>query len=107
LPPGGEAHYFTRVLAACCYPLIAGAGLDTGMEESSRPRYAPKIGQQVYRHTGGAPSRGGKRTGPYMIVGMVRQADGASLYRISGPKGEQLADASELKLALGRKEIEE
>jgi len=42
-----------------------------------------------------------------MIVGMVRQADGASLYRISGPKGEQLADASELKLALGRKEIEE
>ena len=36
-----------------------------------------------------------------MIVGMVRQPDGASLYQ----NGEQLADASELKLALGRKEV--
>jgi len=75
------------------------------MEETSRPRYAFKIGQQVYRHTGGPLSRGGKRTGPYMIVGMVRQPDGApSLYRISGPNGEQLVDGGELKLALGRKE---
>jgi len=80
-------------------------GLDSGMEETNRPRYAFKIGQQVYRHTGGPLSRGGKRTGPYMIVGMVRQPDGApSLYRISGPNGEQLVDGGELKLALGRKE---
>jgi hypothetical protein len=35
-----------------------------------------------------------------MIVGIVRQSDGASLYRISGPKGEQLAHESELKLVL-------
>ena len=68
------------------------------MEETKRPRYAFKIGQQVYHHSGGLP--GGKRTGPYMIAGIVRQSDGAFLYRISGSKGEQLAHESALKLAL-------
>ena len=68
------------------------------MEETNRPRYAFKIGQQVYRHTG-APSRGTQRTGPYMIVGLVKQ-DSAFFYRLSGPRGEQLAPESELKLAL-------
>jgi len=65
------------------------------MEETNHPRYAFKIGQQVYRHTGGPLSRG-----PYMIVGMVLHSDGASLHRISGPNGEQLAPESELELAL-------
>jgi hypothetical protein len=68
------------------------------MEETNRPRYAFKIGQQVYRHTG-APSRGTQRTGPYMIVGLVQQ-DSAFFYRLSGPRGEHLAPESELKLAL-------
>ena len=35
------------------------------------------------------------------------QSDGASGYRISGPGGEHLADASELKLALRREETGE
>ena len=72
---------------------------------SNRPRYAFKIGQQVYRHTG-APSRGTQRTGPYMIVGLVQQ-DSAFFYRLSGPRGEQLAHESELKLAFRRKDIGE
>jgi hypothetical protein len=77
------------------------------MEETNRPQYTFKIGQQVYRHIGGPVSRGGKRTGPHTIVGVVRRPDGASLYRISGPGGEQLAHESELKLALKRKDIED
>jgi hypothetical protein len=62
------------------------------MEETNRPRYAFKIGQQVYRH-------GTQRTGPFMIVGLVEQDD-AFFYRLSGPRGEQLAPEGELKLAL-------
>jgi hypothetical protein len=72
-----------------------------------RPAYTFKIGQHVYRHDGKPPSRGGKRTGPHIIVGVVRGSNGASLYRISGPGGEQLADASELKVALRRKKVGE
>ena len=49
-------------------------------------------------HTGGLP--GGKRTGPYTIVGVVRQPSDAVLYRIKNSKYEHLAHESELKLAL-------
>jgi hypothetical protein len=62
--------------------------------------YAFKIGQQVYRHVGGG--RGGPRTGPCVIVGIVRQSCGTVLYRIKGPTREQLADGAELRLALTR-----
>jgi len=60
------------------------------MEETNRPRYAFKIGQQVYRQVAT------KRTGPFTIIGFVQQ-DGVFLYRLSG---QQLAPESELKLAL-------
>ena len=63
------------------------------MEETKRPR-SFKIGQQVYRQIPGE-----QRTGPYLIVGLVRQDD-AFCYRISGPQGERLAFESELELAL-------
>jgi hypothetical protein len=68
------------------------------MEETPRPRYAFKIGQQVYQHTGGPP--GGKRTG--MIVGIARQSGGTVLYRIKSSTREQLAQPDELKLVLMR-----
>jgi hypothetical protein len=63
-----------------------------------RPTHTFKIGQQVYHHAGGLP--GGKRTGPYTIVGVVRQSGDAVLYRIKNSKHEQVAHESELKLAL-------
>jgi ABC-type lipopolysaccharide export system ATPase subunit len=65
-----------------------------------RPIHAFKIGQQVYHHTGGLPR--GKRTGPYMIVGMVRQSSGVILFKIKSATREQLAHESELKLVLLR-----
>jgi ABC-type lipopolysaccharide export system ATPase subunit len=68
--------------------------LSSGM---SRPIHAFKIGQQVYYHPGG-----GKRTGPYTIIGLVRQSSGVILFKIKSASCEQLAKASELKLALKR-----
>jgi hypothetical protein len=59
--------------------------------------YAFKIGQQLYRHS--ARKRGGARTGPYVIVGMVRQSD-LVLYRVKSPAGELLVDGAKLRLAL-------
>ena len=63
-----------------------------------RATHTFKIGQQVYHHAGGLP--GGKRTGPYTVIGVVRQSSDAVLYRIKNSKDEQLAHESELKLAL-------
>jgi hypothetical protein len=60
--------------------------------------YAFKIGQQVYRHAG--DRRGGSRTGPYVIVGIVRQSSGTILYRIKDPTRELLADGAESRLVL-------
>ena len=64
-----------------------------------RPSYTFKIGQQVYYRAQGP--RGG-RTGPYTVVGLVRQPEGGILYRIKSRTQEQLARAGELKLALVR-----
>jgi hypothetical protein len=63
----------------------------------SRPPHAFKIGQLVYYHPGG-----GKRTGPYTIISLVRQSSGVTLFKIKSANREQLAEASELKLALKR-----
>jgi hypothetical protein len=74
-----------------------------------RPTHTFKIGEQVYHHSGGLP--GGRRTGPYTIVGRVRsyttegrlrQPDGTILYRIKNSAREQLVHPSELKLVLAR-----
>jgi hypothetical protein len=65
-----------------------------------RPTHTFKIGQQVYHHSGGLPGR--NRTGPYMVVGIVRQPNGTILYRIKSSTREQLAHESELKLVLLR-----
>jgi hypothetical protein len=62
--------------------------------------YAFKIGQQVYHQAGGM--RGGKRTGPFAVVGIVRQSSGTVPYRIKSATREQLADGAELRLALTR-----
>jgi hypothetical protein len=70
-----------------------------------RPIHTFKIGQQVYHHTGGLS--GGTRTGPYTIVGMVRQSSGVILFKIKSATREQLAHESELKLALKRKDVAE
>jgi hypothetical protein len=63
-----------------------------------RPTHTFKIGQQVYHHAGGLPGR--KRTGPYTIVGIVRQSGAVVLYRIKNLKQEQLAHESGLKFSL-------
>ena len=55
---------------------------------------------RVYHYSGGLP--GGKRTGPYTIVGVVRRSTGETLYRIKSASREQLAHESELKLVLMR-----
>ena len=65
-----------------------------------RPTHTFKIGQQVYHHVGSLPR--GNRTGPYTIVGMVRQSSGIMLYRVKSSTREQLAHESELKLVLFR-----
>ncbi len=65
----------------------------------SRPIHAFKIGQQVYHHTG---PPGGKRTGPYTIIGLVRQSSGVILFKIKSASREQLAHPDELKLVLLR-----
>ena len=70
-----------------------------------RPTHTFKVGQQVYHNSGGLP--GGKRTGPYTIIGIVWQPEGTVRYRIKSPTREQLAEESELKLALSRKETGE
>ena len=67
-----------------------------------RPTHKFKVGQQVYHHTGGLP--GGKRTGPYTVIGIAWQSIGKIRYRIKSDTREQLADESELKLALRRAE---
>jgi hypothetical protein len=68
-----------------------------------RPAHTFKIGQEVFHRTGGLP--GGKRTGPYTIVGVVRQSSGTTLYRIKNSRREQLAHESEMKLTLSRKDL--
>jgi hypothetical protein len=65
-----------------------------------RPTHKFKVGQQVYRHSGGLP--GGKRTGPYTVIGLTWQPNGTVLYRIKSSTREQLAHESELKLVLLR-----
>ena len=77
--------------------LFVAAGLNSEMK---RPIHAFKIGQHVCRHTGGPP--GGKRTGPYTIVGLVRQSSGVILFKIKSASREQLAHPDELKLVLLR-----
>ena len=71
----------------------------------TRPIHAFKIGQQVDHHSAGLSSR--KRTGPYTIVGLVRQSSGAILFKIKSATHEQLAHESELKLVLRRKDVGE
>jgi hypothetical protein len=93
LPPGGGAHDFTRVPVACPSAFVARPkpGLSSGMK---RPTRTFKIGEQVY-HPEGRPR--GNRTGPYTIVGMVRQSSGVILFKIKSATREQLAHESELK----------
>jgi hypothetical protein len=61
-----------------------------------RPTYTFKVGQHVFYHRNGQPR--GTRTGPYVIVGLVRQPDGAILNRTH----DRLAHKDELKLALAQ-----
>jgi hypothetical protein len=92
-----------------CQSYAAHGGNNPGAAASflvmKRPAHTFKIGQQVYHHSGGLP--GGKRTGPYTIIGIVWQPEGTVRYRIKSPTREQLAEESELKLALSRKETGE
>jgi hypothetical protein len=68
-----------------------------------RPTYTFKIGQQVSYDAGGRNH--GKRTGPYTIVGIVRQSGGGILYRIKSRTHEHLAFAEELKLVLPKAKL--
>jgi hypothetical protein len=63
-----------------------------------RPTHKFKVGQQVYHH----PPQRGKRSGPYTVIGLAFQPEGAVRYRIKSPTREQVAEESELKLALKR-----
>ena len=60
--------------------------------------YTFKIGQHVFYHVQNRP-RGGK-TGPFTIIGMVRQSEGGILYRVKNRTQEHLAHEDELKRAL-------
>jgi hypothetical protein len=68
-----------------------------GME---RPIHTFRIGEEVYHYAAGMTRR--SRTGPYTIIGLVRQSSGTILYRIKSLSREQLAHPSELKLVLRR-----
>ena len=63
-----------------------------------RRAYTFKVGQLVFYHAKGRRNR----TGPYTIVGLARQSDGRTLYRIRDSAEEHLANADELKLSLLR-----
>ena len=65
-----------------------------------RPTYTFKIGQFVFYHDQGRHRKW--RTGPYIVVGLVRHSDGRILYRIKSRAQEHLAHEDELKLALAR-----
>jgi hypothetical protein len=60
--------------------------------------YTFKIGQHVFYRAKNRP-RGG-RTGTFTIVGLHRQLDGMTLYRIKSGTNEHLAHEDELKRAL-------
>ena len=60
--------------------------------------------QHVYYQARGRPR--GARTGPFTIVGLERQSDGVTLYRIKSRAHEHLAREDELKLSLARPEDE-
>ena len=66
-----------------------------------RAAYNFKIGQCVFYRAKAQPGR----TGPFTVVGIVRQPDGEILYRIKSRTQEQLADPKELKLYLAKNNI--
>ena len=68
-----------------------------------RPTYRFKIGQRVFHRAKGRPGR----TGPFTIVGLVRQSDGATLYRLKNKAEECTAREDELKLYLGKSVLSE
>ena len=45
-----------------------------------RPTYRFKIGQHVFCHAKARPHGG--RAGPFTVVGLERQSDGVTMYRI-------------------------
>jgi hypothetical protein len=69
-----------------------------------RPTYRFKIGQHVFYHAKARPHGG--RTGPFTVVGLERQSDGVTLYRIKNRTHEHLVREDELKLSLARPEDE-
>ena len=63
-----------------------------------KPAHTFKIGELVYRHSGGLP--GGTLTGPHTIIGLLWQSGSAMRYCIKSTTREQIVDESELELAL-------
>jgi hypothetical protein len=70
-----------------------------------KPAHAFNIGQQVYHHNGGSPS--GTPTGPYTIIGLLWQSGSAVQYCIKSTTREQIANESNLRLALKREDTGE
>jgi hypothetical protein len=68
-----------------------------------RPAYKFKIGQQVSYYAGGRTY--GKRTGPFTVVALVRQPNGATMYRIKSRMHEHMALEDELKLTASKAKL--
>jgi hypothetical protein len=97
LPPGGRTWQ----------PLAPAARLSCLWPTNRRSKqWNEKTNPRLQNRPAGLPpnrrSPGGKRTGPYTIVGLVRQSSGTILFKIKSATREQLAHESELKLVLMR-----
>jgi hypothetical protein len=65
-----------------------------------RTQYTFKVRQRVHYYPEGRASN--KMTGPWVVVGLVRQPDGDVRYRIRSRSNELIAREEELKLVLAR-----
>ena len=86
--------------AAVCRRLLG--GLNSAMV---KPAHTFKIGQQVYHHPVDLSS--GTRSGPYTVIGLLWQSEGAVRYCIKSTTREQIVDESDLQLALSREDTGE
>jgi hypothetical protein len=68
-----------------------------------RPTYTFKIGQQVFYYARGRAQK--KKTGPFIVIALVREPNGETKYRIKSRTHEHVALADELRLVLPKSKL--
>jgi hypothetical protein len=67
-----------------------------------RPTCSFKIGQQAFYYAGGRDH--GKKTGPFIVLALVRQPSGVTQYRINSRTHEHLAHEGETEVGSAQSE---